>query len=91
MKNIPTTVANLCRTNCSDKVEDDNIFKETLVEYKAYILKSGYNEQNINEKFINLAMKKKRSHILKDNRKKKQQKLFKNTVLLQNMNHLFQI
>ena len=54
MKNIPTTVANRCRTNCSDKVEDDNIFKETLVEYKAYLLKSGYNEQNINEKFINL-------------------------------------
>ena len=76
MKNIPTTVANRCRTNCSDKVEDDNIFKETLVEYKAYLLKSGYNEQNINEKFINLAVKKKRSHILKDNGKKKQQKTF---------------
>ena len=76
MKNIPTTVANRCRTNCSDKVEDDNIFKETLVEYKAYLLKSGYNEQNINEKFINLAVKKKRSHILKDNEQKKQQKTF---------------
>ena len=38
MKNIPTTVANLCRTNCFDKVEDDYIFKERLVEYKAYLL-----------------------------------------------------
>ena len=76
MKNIPTTVANRCRTNCSDKVEDDNIFKETLVEYKAYLLKSGNNEQNINEKFINLAVKKKISHILKDNGEKKQQKTF---------------
>ena len=72
MKNILTTVANQCRTNCSDKVEGDNIFKETLVEYKAYLLKSGYDEQNINEKFINLAMKRKRSCILKDNGKKKQ-------------------
>ena len=44
MKNIPTTIANRRRTNCSDKVEDDNIFKETLAEYKAYLLKSGYNE-----------------------------------------------
>ena len=76
MKNIPTTVANRHRTNCSDKVEDDNIFKETLVEYKAYLLKSGYNEQNVNEKFINLAVTKKRSRIHKDNGKKRQQKTF---------------
>ena len=34
-ENIPTTVVHKCRTNCSDKVEDDSIFKETLVEYKA--------------------------------------------------------
>ena len=80
MKNIPTTVANRCRTNCSDKVEDDNIFKETLVEYKAYLLKSGYNEQNINEKFINLTMKRKRSRIFKDNEKRDNKKLFKDTV-----------
>ena len=90
MKNIPTMVANRCRTNCSHKVEDDNIFKETLVEYKAYLLKSGYNEQNINEKFINLAMKKKDHAYLKIMEKRNNKKLFKNTVLLQNMNHLFQ-
>ena len=48
-----------------------------ITEYKAYLLKSGYNEQNINEKFINLAVKKKRSHILKDNGEKKQQKTFR--------------
>ena len=35
IKNILTTIANRCRTNCSDKVEDDNISKEILVEYKA--------------------------------------------------------
>ena len=38
VKNVPTTVANRCRTNYSDKVEDDNIFKETLVEYMAYLI-----------------------------------------------------
>ena len=35
-----------------------------------------YDEQNINEKFINLAMKKKRSRIRKDKGKKKQQETF---------------
>ena len=91
MKNIPTMVANRHRTNCSDKVEDDNIFKETLVEYKAYLLKSGYNEQNVNEKFINLAVKKKDHAYVKIMEKRDNKKLFKNTLLLQNMNHLFQI
>ena len=53
-ENMPTTVVHRCRTNCSDKVKDDSIFKETLVEYKTYLLKSGYSEENINKKFIDL-------------------------------------
>ena len=49
-ENIPTTiVAHRCRTNCSDKLEVYSIFKETLVEYKTYLLKSGYPEENINK------------------------------------------
>ena len=59
-ENIPTTVVHRCQTNCSDKIEDDSVFKETLVEYKAYLLKSGYPEENINKKFIEFAIKKKR-------------------------------
>ena len=70
-ENIPTTVVHRCRTNCSDKIEDDSILKETLVEYKAYLLKSGYPEKNINKKFIDFAIKKKRSKILKNEDKKK--------------------
>ena len=57
-KNIPAAVVHRCRTNCSDKIEDDGIFKETLVEYKAYLLKSGNPEENINKKFIDFAIKK---------------------------------
>ena len=30
-KNIPTTVVHRCRTNCSDKVKDDSLFKDSLV------------------------------------------------------------
>ena len=59
-ENIPRTVVHRCRTNRSDKVEDDSIFKETLVEYKAFLLKSGYPEENSNKKFIDFAIKKKR-------------------------------
>ena len=44
-ENIPTTVVHRCRKNCSDKVEDDSIFKQTLVEYKGYLLQSGYPEE----------------------------------------------
>ena len=52
---------------------------------------SGYNEQNTNEKFINLAVKKKDHAYLKIMEKRNNKKLFKNSVLLQNMNHLVQI
>ena len=45
--------------------------KETLGEYKAHWLKSGYAEENINKKFIDFAIKKKRSKILKNEDKKK--------------------
>ena len=48
-KNIPTTVVHRCRTNCSDKVKDDSIFKNSLVTYKAYLLRSGYLEENIDK------------------------------------------
>ena len=73
-ENIPTTVVHRCRTNCSDKVEDDGIFKETLGECKAYLLKSGYPEENNNKKFIDFAMKKKRSKILKNEDKNKRKR-----------------
>ena len=63
-----------CPTKCSDKVEDDSIFKETLVEYKASLLKSGYPEENINKKFIDFAIKKKRSKILKNEDRKKRKR-----------------
>ena len=44
-KSIPITVAHRCRTNCSDRVKDDKLFKDALIQYKAYLLKSGYLEK----------------------------------------------
>ena len=68
-KNIPTTVVHRCRTNCSDKVKDDSLFKDSLVTYKAYLLKSGYPEENIDKKIIKFALSNKRKNILQNKRK----------------------
>ena len=53
------TVSHRCRTNCSDRVKDDKLFKVTLIQYMAYFLKSGYSEKKINKKFINFAIRNK--------------------------------
>ena len=39
-KNLPTSVVSRIRRNCSDRVENDEIFKNTMVQYKSYLLKS---------------------------------------------------
>ena len=51
-KNLPTSVVHRIRRNCSDNVKNDQLFKDTLVEYKSYIMKSGYEEEHINSKFV---------------------------------------
>ena len=48
-KKIPTTVAYRCRANCSDKIKNDVMFKKALIKYKAYLIKSGYDEKNVDE------------------------------------------
>ena len=70
-KNIPTTVAYRCRANCSDKINNDVMFKEALIEYKAYLIRSGYDEKNVDEKLINYAVRYKRKNILENKIKKK--------------------
>ena len=77
--NIPTTVVTKCRMNCSDRIENDKLFKGTLIHYKAYLIKSGYKEADINKTFINFAIKRKRKSILK--RKIRKNSLFRNTDL----------
>ena len=61
-KNIPTTVAYRCRANCSDKITNNVMFKEALIEYEAYLIKSGYDEENVDKKLINFAMRYKKRH-----------------------------
>ena len=45
--NLPTSVITRIRRNCFDRVENDGSFKNTMVKYKCYLLKSGYSEELI--------------------------------------------
>ena len=36
-ENIPLMVANRCRANSSDSVKDDQLFKDALIQYKAFL------------------------------------------------------
>ena len=43
------------RKNCSDRSVGDKIFIDKLVEYKGYLLDSGYNSQKIDKQFLKVA------------------------------------
>ena len=68
-KNLPTSVVSRIRRNCSDRVENDEIFKNT--KYKAYLLKFGYDEKLIDKRFINCAVRVKRKDLLKKRKQKR--------------------
>ena len=70
-KNLPTSVVSRIRRNCSDRVENDEIFKNTIVQYKSYLLKSGYDEELIDKRFINCAVRVKRKDLLKKRKQKR--------------------
>ena len=47
------------------------MFKEAPIEYKEYLIKSGYDEKNVDKKLINFAVRYKRKDILESKIKKK--------------------
>ena len=67
---IPIGVADRIRRNCSDNVEDDKNYKKRLVEYKAYLIKSGHDSDQVDRAFIKRASVK-RNDILQKERKAK--------------------
>ena len=56
-KNIPGTVVNRLRRISSDRGNNDELFTKRAVEYKAYLLKSGHEESNIDEDFVKMYKK----------------------------------
>ena len=49
---IPLSVGLRLRRNCSDKYENDRVFKEGLREYKGYLLDCAYEADNVNKSFF---------------------------------------
>ena len=70
VNSIPIGVADRVRRNCSDNVAGDVNFKKRLVEYKAYLLKSGHESKNIDRAFLQRASLK-RSDVLNKERQEK--------------------
>ena len=70
VKNNPYSVALRVRRNCSDRVAGDKLFVNNLILYKAYLMHSGYDEENIDKNFIKVA-KMKRKETLGDKPKKR--------------------
>ena len=67
VKNIPYSVALRVRRNCSDRIEDNTLFKKNMINYKAYVLNSGYEARHIDRSFIKVA-KMKRNTTLRPKR-----------------------
>ena len=53
--NNPYSVALRVRRNCSDREPGDSLFVKNLIQYKAYLLHSGYDEETIDNHFIRVA------------------------------------
>ena len=48
------------------------MFKEALIEYKAYLIKYGNDEESVDKKLINFAMRYERKDILENKIKRKE-------------------
>ena len=71
-KNLPTSVINRIWRNCSDRIDDGKIFNDTMIDHKAYLMKSGYEEELVDEKFSSHVVITKRKDLLWNKKRKKQ-------------------
>ena len=62
--------------------------KQILIGYKAYLIKPGYDEENVDKKLINFAMRSKRKDILENKIKKRRKSPIKSTALSQILSQL---
>ena len=70
-RSIPYPVGLKIRRNCSDRNVGDRTFTDKLVEYKGYLLDSGYNSQQTDKQFLKVAQIP-RKKLLKGRQSKKQ-------------------
>ena len=62
------------RRNCSDNVPGDKLFEDQAVEYKSYLLKSKYEEDDIDKQFIKILSYNRKS-MLRGTKKKRKKNL----------------
>ena len=74
-KSIPIGVADTIRRNCSDNVVNDVTYRERLIEYKAYLMKSGHSEKDIDNTFCNRLSINRRETLKKKSNKKQNNKI----------------
>ena len=72
---IPIGVADRVRRNCSDNVIYGSTYRERLIEYKAYLMKSGHSEKDIDNAFCNRFLKNRRETLKKKTNKKRNGKI----------------
>ena len=74
-KSMPIGVADRIRCNCSDNVVNDVTYRERLIEYKAYLMKSGHSEKDIDNAFCNRLSINRRETLKKKSNKKQNNKI----------------
>ena len=62
-ENIPYSVALRVRRNCSDRIDNDQLFIDNMISYKAHLMHSGYKPECIDKHFVKVA-KLKRKDVL---------------------------
>ena len=70
-RSIPYSLVLRVRRNCSDRNVGDKTFTDKLLEYKGYLLDSGYNSHQIDKQFLRVAQIL-RKKLLKGRQSKKQ-------------------
>ena len=74
VENIPKTVGMRLRRLCSDRVEGDEIFADSLDEYRAYMEARGYDSRSIQGHFAEIANMRRKDSLKKVERRNKQWK-----------------
>ena len=67
--NNPYSVALRVRRNCSDREPGDSLFVKNLIQCKAYLLHSGYDEETIDKHFMRVAKMGRKSTLKLENRR----------------------
>ena len=73
-RNNPYSGVLRVRRSCSDREPSDSLFVKNLIQHKAYLLHSGYDEEMIEKHFIRVAKMRRKSTLKTGNRRNRNKK-----------------